>query len=680
MAALSTHLSEGYVPPPTTERPSDTSAALAEARVSSDRWPWAVGVALGLAVLGPGLGGGSLLSLDLLVTPHIPVPNGLYGLGPALSQRVPSFAVLALVALVVGGPVATKLAIVGMVAAAFVGASRLVGRKEALLTRLAAGVLWAAGPFTLTRIGVGHLNVVWAIAVLPWVLPRLCRPSEAPRRTFLAMLLLAFGGPASGTLGAAVAVVALLVERRRRPVVVLSVVAVANLLWILPTAVLLWAGAQVTGAGGFATHARGPGGWLSVLTGDGFWRADFQAGPSGIGMAVAGVAIAVLAWFGRRRLDPGWARPATVVALVGLALSLASTVPGVRAAYRWASDLSVGAPLRESHRFLALWLVVAAPASALGGAELARRLASDRGEAPGSAVPGRSRGAAAGVFAAVPLALALAIGAPAWWGIEGRLEPVTFPHGWSLAKDRIAEHPGPTVALPWSEYPPIPFAGGRQAFNPVPDYIGGDVISSYDPVFHPGRSSQEQVDRRSVTVDRLTRRIRRGEPMGAQFGRAGIRWLLVVHQGGWEQYRSLASDPGLRLVLHDPDVDLYTVRSWRGPAEAADGRAVALHRPLPPILTTDAGKGAVLDVAGAPGWVQGWSSPARVTTDGRLRLTGSGGVIWFWPAPVLLVGDVVLAGAALWAYRTRNRANPPETGDPSAGPVVDPGEFAQVTT
>ena len=59
-------------------------------------WPWWVaGIALGLLVLGPGLGPGPLLNLDLLVTPSIPVPNGIFGLGPALTQRVPFFAILA---------------------------------------------------------------------------------------------------------------------------------------------------------------------------------------------------------------------------------------------------------------------------------------------------------------------------------------------------------------------------------------------------------------------------------------------------------------------------------------------------------------------------------------------------------------------------------------------------------
>ena len=57
-----------------------------------------------------------------------------------------------------------------------------------VVAQAAAGVLWAAGPFALTRIGVGHLNVTWAIAVLPWALPRLCRPSDDGARRWSSSL------------------------------------------------------------------------------------------------------------------------------------------------------------------------------------------------------------------------------------------------------------------------------------------------------------------------------------------------------------------------------------------------------------------------------------------------------------------------------------------------------------
>jgi hypothetical protein len=648
-------------------------------------WLWAVGALVGLVVIGPGLRPGSLLNLDLLVTPRIPVPNGVFGLGPALSQRVPSFAVLGVGSWFVGGPFITKLALLAMVAAAFAGAARLTGPTAALGTRLAAGVLWAAGPFAVTRIGVGHLNVVWAIAVLPWVFPRLCRPSEDPWSTFLATGLLAFGGPASGTLGVAVAGVSLLVERKRRPVAVVVAAGFANLVWIAPTAVLLWAGASVAGAGSFETHTGGVAGWPAVLVGNGFWRADEQVGAVGGWGAVAAVCVLALAVLGRRRLDPRWARPGTYVAITGLVLTLATAVPGVSDAYRWLSDLPVGAPLRESQRFLALWLVVAAPAAALGGEELARRLirapkpavagptgvvADGAGRAIATAPePRRWASGARALVLAVPLALAVAVSMPGWWGAGGRLEPRKFPHEWSVARARIEREPGTVVNFPWAEYNPWTFAGNRQVFNPVPDVLGGDVISSYDPLFDMSRPSQEQVDRRADVVDHLSRRARSGHLIGTQLARLGVRWVFLAHERNYDTYATLQHDPALRKVFAGRAVDLFAVRGWRGPVTDPSGGRHSLSRPLAPVLVTHAPKGSVVDVAGAPGWIQGWSSPARVTSDGRLQLTGTGHIVWFWPGAALVLLDLALLGAVILAMRKRH-ARWSETNQP--GQILAP--------
>ena len=65
--------------------PDAASTSLGASRTG---WPWWVaGLVLGLVVLGPGLAPGPLLNLDLLVTPSIPVPPGIFGLGPALTRE-----------------------------------------------------------------------------------------------------------------------------------------------------------------------------------------------------------------------------------------------------------------------------------------------------------------------------------------------------------------------------------------------------------------------------------------------------------------------------------------------------------------------------------------------------------------------------------------------------------------
>jgi hypothetical protein len=620
-------------------------------------WTWGVGLLLGLVVVGPGLSGGSLLSLDLLVTPSIPVPNGMYGLGPALSQRVPLFAVLGLGSALVGGPVTTKVLLVAFVATGFAGAARLVrvlapaDVATGAAGQAASGLIWAAGPFALTRIGVGHINLVWVVAVLPWVLPRLCRPADHLPSTYLAALALAIGGPGGGTLGVAAAVLALGFQRPpRRWLRPLVAIAVPQAVWVLPTAVLLWAGAGVSGATGFPTRARGVLGWPGLVAGGGFWRSDYQVGATGPVGAAAGVAIGVLAVVGGRRIVRAWGwrswqGAATAVAVAGLALSLASAVPGIRVGYEALTDLSIGAPLRESQRFSALWLVWAAPAVVVGAVALGQQVAQRR--------PAAARWTPRAVLGGV-LVIALAVSVPGWWGVGGRLEPVEYPASWAAVRDHIAAHPGTTVALPWLEYPQLGFADDRQAFNPLPDYLGGDVISSYDPLFRSGGGHQEQVDGRSIVVDELVQRLKAGTAVSDQLADLGVRWVVLTHEAGSADYGELAIDPGLDHVLALPDADLYEVRGWVGAAVGPDGGGHDLSRPLPPVIRTDAPPGSLLSVAGAPGWVQGWGHPVTVTADGRLRIDGDGGVLWFWPAAAILLADVIVAGLAIRCVRSRS--------------------------
>ena len=639
--------------PPTAEAPQrpgvgPTSTEPSEAPAVG-WWPWAVGLLLGLVVLGPALGGGSLLSLDLLVTPEIPIPDGLYGLGPALSQRVPLFAIVGGLAAVVGGPVATKALLVAWVATGFAGAARLARvlapptRPAGPLAQLAAGLLWAGGPFALTRIGVGHVNLVWVIAVLPWALPRLCRPGDHLPSTFLASSALALGGPGGGTLGLAVVAVGLVATRPPRFARAAVVAVAPHASWVGPTVVLLWAGAGVNGAGRFATSAPGVGGWPAIAAGGGFWRPDLQAGPGGALLALVGVLVLVASAVGGAELVGcrgwrSWPGAATIAAIAGLALAVASALPGVREVYDDLSRLPVGAPLRESHRFAALWLVWAAPVAALGAARLAER-----------ARPVAAR--------AAPLALVvacLALSVPGWWGIHGRLEPVEFPRSWAAARQRIDGDPGTVVALPWSEYPTLSFAGGRQAFNPLPQYLGGDVISSFDPRFDPGEPRQEQVDPRAVVVDGLVRRLRAGEPIGDDLAALGVRWVVLAHEESWRDDGALRTDPGLRRALDLPDLELFEVVGWSGRATAGDGQPRSLDRPAPFVLRTDGGEGTVLHVAGAPGWRQGWSA-VRVTDGGQLVTPRGSGVIWFSPAPVLVAVHVLVVAGAIVALRSRRR-------------------------
>jgi hypothetical protein len=257
-----------------------------------------------------------------------------------------------------------------------------------------------------------------------------------------------------------------------------------------------------------------------------------------------------------------------------------------------------------------LFLVWLAPAAALGAARLA------------------------GVFPAVTIAGAVVLAGPGLWGIGGRLEPVDIPAGWHAADVRIDARPGPVLALPWHQYLDIRAADGRRVLNPMPDYLGGDVLSSSDPELSAGR--QEEADPRERHVPPLLDRVQSGRPTADALARLGVRWVVLLHEVDWRRMTALRSDPGLRRVYADRDVELFEVRSWRGPIVTAAGAAVPAHSLIAPLAHPRASSRATWHRAAAPGWRRG-SASADSTATGTLALPAGDGFVWFWPTLVVLV-------------------------------------------
>lgn len=529
------------------------------------RWEWLCGVALGIAVVGPGLAPGGLLSLDLVATPTIPVPSGIWGAGPDLPRRVPYGVVVAWLSHVVGGPLTIKLLLVACVSSAFAGAAHLV-RGQPAATRAAAGLLYALSPFTLTRIGAGHIGLLLGMAVLPWALPWLLRPADEPARALLWATGLGLAGFAGGVFALVLLAVGLIADRGRRAVATAGIAVVSQLPWVVPALVVAATAGSVRPASGFATRVGGATGLLQLVSGHGFWRASSQVGAAGVGTAILGLALVALALVGARQLPHAWAHRATAAAAVGFVVAAASGVPGLDAVYR---SLTAGGPgliVRESQRALPLFLVWLAPAAALGGRQLARR--ATRLEAA--------------LYVATPAVIAIVLAVPGLWGVGGRLDPVQFPAGWSRVGAEVRNHPGTVVALPWHEYLDIGFAGGRRVLNPLPDYLGGDVITSSDPEL--GASDQERADPREARVQAVVADLRAGRPGSAELARIGVRWVVLLHEVDWAGYPGLSVDQGLVATVRTPSIDLYEVRDRR------PGRAPGSpHRgwPAVPVLLAD---------------------------------------------------------------------------------------------
>ena len=597
-------------------------------------WAWCAGALAAVATLGPALGPGSLLNLDLVLLPRIPVPPGIWGLGPELPRRVPYGLALAWASNLVGGPVAGKALLLAAVAAACVGAMRLAAGAPPV-ARVGAGLLYALSPFLLTRIGVGHLGVVVAFAALPWALPTLLRPADHLPRTLLWGALLGTAGVAGGTLALVVITVGLAADRGRRLAPVAGVAVVAQLPWIVPGIVVALAGVDLNPAGRFATRADGLVGLLGLPVGHGFWRASSQAGGDTTeGVALLGCVVLVLAALGASRLPAAWGRRATGLAALGAALAVVSAVPGLRQVYEAATSLPVLASARESQRWLPLLLVWLAPAAALGAARIGGLLAR-----------------------LTPAACALALAAPALWGVEGRLQPVDVPPGWHAAKVAIDRRPGPVLALPWHQYLDLRVADGRRVLNPMRDYLGGDVLSSSDPELSARR--QEEADPREAHVRRtLLPRMTEGRPAADALSRLGVRWVVLLHEVEWRSFApGLRADPGLRRTVDDVAVELFEVRDWRGPVVTAAGEAMPARSVIAPVARVAGSGPATWHRPAAPGWMRGFE-PAEEGPFGTLLLPRGGGLVWFWPAVLVLLAHFITLCASLCAWCACQRKEP----------------------
>jgi hypothetical protein len=679
---------------------------------------WLAGAGLAVVLLGPVLGPGPVFTLDLVLLDPVPVPRGAWGLGPELPRRVPLWTVVAWLAPVLSGELLGKLLMAGSITVAFVGAhrlttmllaeqaseasgspggrppppsrslSRVLGRQPSASSpapgrnlspgarpspwlAAGAGVLYAASPFLLTRLAVGHLMVAVPMALLPWTLPHLLRPHRSLPATFLAAAALGFAGHVGGVLALAVAGIGLVVSRRRDLAGVASVVVLAQLPWLVPGLVVA-GGATPTDATPFATDVNGPGGILDLVAGHGFWQPGYQVGRD-VPVAAIGALVAMLAVVGAAGLPARWRAPFAALAAVGLGGAAASAVPVVREGFATLTRLPGAGALRESQRALVLALVVIAPCAALGAGRLAAGAARVVGGAPvaGGGAPRREglAGATAGAVASVVLAAGVALAVPAVGGIDSRLRPVALPSAWREARAAVEAAPGTVLALPWHQYFDVGIDGVRRVLNPVPLLVGGDVLLSSDPELdQPER--RERIDPRESTADGIVAAAREGHPVSARLAALGVRWVLVLHEADWRRDGGIgAQDAGLRPVVRASTLDLWEVRSWPGLGVGANTAVVVpLIEPLlsvPPSVR-------VLNRPYAAGWLRGLQ-PAGEAPGGLLALPEGGGPVWFWPALLVLLADALTAAGAWASIRARRagRSRRP-VGDAPPAPDVPP--------
>lgn len=502
--------------------------------------------ALTLAVLAPVLRPGFVLVYDMVFAPRQSVLPASVGLGPALPRSAPADAVVALLTHLVPGDLLQKGILVGTLFAAALGAGRLVP-TESTPVRVVAASVYAWNAYVAERLFIGHWPLLLGYACLPWVAAAGLALRRGEPRAWTRLVLTsvpAVLNPTAGLLAAGAGIAA--AGRRRAPVAV-AVAVVLNAPWWVPS-LLHPGGSGADPLGATLFRVRGEGGSPAVLTllgMGGIWNADVvptsRTSPL---VGFIGVLCVLGAVAGLRPLARRWGSAATAslagLAVCGLALALAGTVLPATA-MRW---IGFGL-LRDGQKWVAWWALLVALGVALAVERLSRKAVA---------------------VAVLPVALLPDLA----WGGAGRLEPVRYPHDWTVVRETLSRerHPGDVLVLPLSTYRRFAWNDHRTQLDPAPRALPRTSVTDdalpVDGVVVRGEDAR---------VDQLKSALAAAEPLGP----LGIGWVLVEHGTPGPT----ADTRGLSLVYSGEWLSLYqvpgpVVKATNGPPVAPVLAAIGL--------------------------------------------------------------------------------------------------------
>ncbi|WP_242884904.1 hypothetical protein [Actinomadura litoris] len=479
--------------------------------------PALTGLGLGLAVLGPGLAPGFVLSYDMVFVPDPSFTPMTFGLTGTVPRHVPSDAFVTALASVVPADAAQKLVLLAVFVMACASAASLVPSRR-LLPRLAAGVCYTWNPFVAERLLLGQWALLLGYAALPWVLAAATGVNEpgGSRRLVRALVPAVIGGFAALTVSAVAALTAALVTGRTRAGLrVVAVVAVLSLPWLVP-GLLRPAGMPEDGGAVemFAARADTPFGTLgSLLSLGGVWNSETV--PVGYGNPLSAtfwllLVLAALAAqaTGLRRGAEAWSASRGIAAAGAAGFAVAAFGAVAAPVLAGMIDLWPGfAVLRDGQQYVAPLAVVVAVG--LG-------TAADR--AAGARLPLVPTGA---VLAPLLLLPTLA------WGAAGDLRAVDYPADWARARQIIEDDPvpGDVLVLPWAAYRSYPWNHDRRVLDPLPRYLRRRVIVN-DAVTVQRAGEPVTVRPEDPRAVRLGRIIASGAPDAAALRREGVRYVV----------------------------------------------------------------------------------------------------------------------------------------------------------
>jgi len=511
---------------------------------------WAAAIVQAAIVLGPALGPGLVIRYDMAWSSDPSLTPFVLGLDTPAPRAVPSDAVAVLVGKVIGASLAQKSMLFGILIALALGAAALLReltRSSGLSAQIAAVVAAVWNPFVHERLLVGQWTVLAGLALLPWALRESLRTARGVGNVPVLALVVALAGLGGANtlvvvLAALVpALMVTVVARRDRTswsgLLATTVVALGvSAAWSLPA---LAAGARsaVSAVDAFAPVADSPLGVLGSLAGGGgFWNSAVhpearQLVPVALTAALLAIIGVGAAW---RAAAPALRGPLTAAVAIPTLAVLVSVFGPLESLWQFlVTGVPGGGLLRDSHKFLAPWVLV----GAVGLGCVVTALSSHK------------RRSLAGPAAVLIIGLPVALSSSLAWGGLGSLEAVRVPQDYRDAARVLDSAPeGDVGLLPWNQYRRYAWNDDRISLTLAPRMIDRVVVFDDSLPLSSGVVPGE-----SPRAERVLQATSRGESSVAALTAEGVRYLVLERTVAGRELETEVRGSG-RLLLENSQV------------------------------------------------------------------------------------------------------------------------------
>jgi hypothetical protein len=537
---------------------------------------------LSLLVLLPLLKSGYVLTLDMVFTPHIPLPD-------QISASYPFWLVLHLLNLLIPSVLIQKLLLLGIL---FVSGWSMywvlqklrpadTNRETWQWGSYFGGILYMFNPFVYDRFMAGQYMILAGYAMLPFFVYAFWRLYKEPSKrtalwlagvTTLTLILSIHAAGPIVLLGVCMAVAMAIRQRNNKAqlaqtgkwlAVTVGVTLVANSFWIIPT--MLGKSSTATIIGGFTSadqraFATDPGslGLIgNVLALNGFWGESknlfITAADTYSWWLVPVIALWALVLAG---MFFSWRRRKAIV-IAGAVAILCAALLSVGTAGTFAAPLNrllvdhvpFFAGYREPQKFVAVIAFIYAYFGAVAVSKLTQLFRADKKLQQHWQTVGA-------IFLLIPVLCAPLMP----WGFHGQLRAADYPVEWYAIHDRIdATCTGncKVLYLPWHLYMNYDFTG-RVIANPAPKFFGNYIVSSTDPELDGAAAYSTNTQQKTITSTILPQ-AEQGKDVAALLKQQHIQYVLLAKENDFKRYAYLDKQKGLKVDLDTPSLKVYRV-------------------------------------------------------------------------------------------------------------------------